>query len=211
MYQVHVSNSFLQAPTLSSALYLLILRFFYRAYEDVSLLSSSVATDTELTPEEAQIFTHLKSTMSDFHPDAHACRARIALVVMDSPMICPWNIRADAAKYISKLYHVSARCRLAFEHESQLLDMCHIISKKEEIVRLVSLNAIISFFFPFLVHLTQFSFHIAAKSSSSMTGSSWRSLSGEFYALTCSTFFFSFVLFLTCLYFHFNPHLPQPG
>ena len=137
MYSVHVSNSFLQAPTLSSALYLLLLRFLYRAYEEVSLLSSSVATDADLTPEEAQIFEHLQVTVNDFHPDAHACRARISLVVMDSPMVCPWNIRLDSAKYISKLYHVSSRCRLSYEHEKQLLEMCHVLARKEEITRYV--------------------------------------------------------------------------
>ena len=135
MYPVHVSNSFLQAPTLSSALYLVLLRFLHRAYEDVSLLTSSVATDTELTPEESQIFQNLKSTLRDFHPDAHACRVKLSLMVMDSPMICPWNIRFDSAKYLSKLNHVSARCRLSYDQEEQLLEHCEVMDVKEGCAR----------------------------------------------------------------------------
>jgi len=56
---VHVSLSFLQTPTLASALYLLALRFLNRDYVDVQRLVSSVSTDTALTLEEACIMKEI--------------------------------------------------------------------------------------------------------------------------------------------------------
>lgn len=53
------------------------------------------------------------------------------MATSDSPMQVPWVIRGEASKYISKLYHVSARCRLSPEEELQLLEYCSEIEQKE--------------------------------------------------------------------------------
>ena len=55
MYPVHVSISFLITPTLSAALYLLLLRFLHRQYSEVAQLSNSISTDAEFTQEERQV------------------------------------------------------------------------------------------------------------------------------------------------------------
>merc|ERR1712159_368340 len=48
LYPVHVSLCFLASTTLASALYLLLLRFLARRYEQVVQLVDSVASDTDL-------------------------------------------------------------------------------------------------------------------------------------------------------------------
>jgi hypothetical protein len=81
---VHVSLSFLQTPTLASALYLLCLRFLGRDHVDVQRLVSSVSTDTELTLEEGAVMKEI-SSIKDGHPDAHAARLHLTLALIDAP------------------------------------------------------------------------------------------------------------------------------
>ena len=59
-YGVHVSGTFLTAPTLGSALYMLVLRLMARDYASASDLFGSISSDSELTGEEAQIFDLLE-------------------------------------------------------------------------------------------------------------------------------------------------------
>jgi hypothetical protein len=122
MYPVHVSLSFMFTPTLSSALYLMLLRFLYRDYEEVFRLSVSISTDTLFSREENFIFQTLAYCNNDLHPNAHACRLKISSVVLDSPVKCPWDITKEIAKYISKISHVSTRCRLTIEEEWSLIE-----------------------------------------------------------------------------------------
>lgn len=60
-------------------------------------------------------------TLSDCAPNAHACRLRISLVTIDSPVQCPWDLTKELFGYIIKLAHVSATCRLLPSEEYQLL------------------------------------------------------------------------------------------
>ncbi|CAE7585777.1 unnamed protein product, partial [Symbiodinium sp. CCMP2456] len=83
-YEVHVSKGFLIAPSFSSAMYLLLLRFLARDYAGVCSLVHAVGTDAELNDEEAQILQVL-GLVEDSHPDALACRCLITLAVMRSP------------------------------------------------------------------------------------------------------------------------------
>ena len=66
-----MSNGFMVAPTLPSALYLLLLRLFYRDYDAAAGLVTAVGTDAEHSPEEGQIF-ELIGRIQDRDPDAHA-------------------------------------------------------------------------------------------------------------------------------------------
>ena len=59
-YEVHVSKGFLIAPSFSSAMYLLLLRFLARDYEGVCSLVHAVGTDAELNDEEDQILKVLR-------------------------------------------------------------------------------------------------------------------------------------------------------
>ena len=55
--------SFLYSTTLASALYLLLLRFLARRYTAVVQLVDTVASDTDLTPEEIEaIIAELEQT-----------------------------------------------------------------------------------------------------------------------------------------------------
>jgi hypothetical protein len=55
MFPVHVSASFLQPPTLSASLYLLLLRFLHRDYTEVAQLTAAISTDAALTSDETQV------------------------------------------------------------------------------------------------------------------------------------------------------------
>ena len=124
LYPVHVSMSFLFSSTLASTLYLLLLRFLSRQYEDAFRLASTIGTDTQLSAEEEQAFKALGRSNSDCHPDAHACRLKISLVTMDAPVVCPWDLTVQASRYVSKLSHISAVCRLELHEELSLLEEC---------------------------------------------------------------------------------------
>ena len=93
VYPVHVSLCFCASPTLASALYLLLLRFLNRQYHAVCTLVDTVSSDTDLTKEEANSLALLNSPKcsADCHPDAHACRLKISLVMLDSPVSPPWG------------------------------------------------------------------------------------------------------------------------
>jgi hypothetical protein len=122
MYPVHVSASFLLTKGLNAALYLMLLRFLHRDYDEVFRLTDSIATDTALNAEGAKIFEALSFTCTDCHPDAHACRLKISLVTIDSGSELPWDLTTEAAKHVVKLAQVAATCRLSLEEELQLLE-----------------------------------------------------------------------------------------
>jgi hypothetical protein len=62
------------------------------------------------------------------HPDAHACRLKIAIVTVDSGVELPFDLTLQAARYAVKLSHVSAACRISLEEELQLLETDGIIA-----------------------------------------------------------------------------------
>jgi hypothetical protein len=126
MYPVHISLSFLYSTTLASALYLLLLRFLNRDYQKCAELVDTISSDVELTEEENQTLQFFSSDLNsiDYHPDADACRLKISLVLMDSPISVPWDLTACMQRYIVKLAHVSANCRLSHDEELILLKHC---------------------------------------------------------------------------------------
>ena len=72
LYPVHLSLGFIFTTTLSSSLYLLLLRFLHRNYEAAFRLADVCTTDTELSAEAALLFNQLSMLNDDGHPDAHA-------------------------------------------------------------------------------------------------------------------------------------------
>jgi thiol-disulfide isomerase/thioredoxin len=126
MFPVHISLSFLYSTTLASALYLLLLRFLNRDYQKVAQLVDTISSDVELTEEENQTLQFLASdkNSADLHPDAHACRLKISFVLLDSPVSVPWDLTTEMQRYIRKLTHVTAGCRLSHEEELMLLKHC---------------------------------------------------------------------------------------
>ncbi|CAJ1357241.1 unnamed protein product [Effrenium voratum] len=99
-YEVHVSKGFLIAPSFSSAMYLLLLRFLARDYGGVCSLVHAVGTDAPLNEEEAQILQVL-GLVEDAHPDALACRCLVTLAVQRSGCPLHWDFRQEFAWYAS--------------------------------------------------------------------------------------------------------------
>ena len=125
LYPVHLSMTFLFTPTLSSALYLLLLRFLNRQYSEVFLLADSCVTDTRLSAEEEQILAQFKHVSDDISPDAHACRLKLHLIMADSSMpALPWDVKAEMNEYLKKRQNISSVCRLSPLEEHTLLCLC---------------------------------------------------------------------------------------
>jgi thiol-disulfide isomerase/thioredoxin len=122
IYPVHLSGAFLLTSSLSSAFYLVLIRLMKRDYEQAAQLISSCFTDTAFSPEEKWIMTLIgKTEADDKHPDAHACRMRLALVCYECGEVIPWEVKGDFSGYVTKYGHVSTSCRLTVEDEQLLL------------------------------------------------------------------------------------------
>eukprot|EP00760_Papus_ankaliazontas_P009215 PhM_4_TR13981/c0_g1_i1/m.81553 len=139
LYPIHVSLSFMFTPTLASALYVLLLRFLHRDYDDVYRLAGSIGTDMEFTKEEKQIFDRV-GRVRDSHPNAHACRAKIGLLTADSPVSCGWYLPFETANAIAKNSLITVACRLPAFEERRLLHICHQLELKMAVIREVAMS-----------------------------------------------------------------------
>ena len=124
LYPIHVSCAYVTSPTLAEALYLTLMRFLARDYEAAFRMIDSIGTDTQYTKEEHGIFQLFQLTMSDMSPDAHACRLKMSLAVLDAPISPPWDVTKEMSWFVSKLAHVSASIRLSWIEQLQLLEKC---------------------------------------------------------------------------------------
>ncbi|KAH8067982.1 hypothetical protein JL721_7202 [Aureococcus anophagefferens] len=122
LYAVHVSMAFLMPRGLPSALYLLLLRLLKRDYAGAFRLCDSVASDVALGVDEAAIFTALGEANDDRAPEAHAVRLKVSLVTAESGEALPWDLTTELSRYVAKLPHVGACCRLALRDELRLLE-----------------------------------------------------------------------------------------
>ena len=123
LYPAHISLSFLVCPTLASSLYLLLLHFLHRDYARTFKLANSVGVDYAFSDEERNLFRALGHANGDVHPDAHACRLKIASVLDKSASRAspPWDVAVEAHGHATKLSHVSAVCHLTPIEELALL------------------------------------------------------------------------------------------
>ena len=123
LYEVHLSQTFLYTPTPTAALYLLLLKFQHRLYDEVARLVLSIATDSRYQDEPFHVFSHLQTVVDDQHPDACACKVKIGVVTGDADMQLPMRLDLEMALYVQKLHHVSASCRLTLEEEQRALQL----------------------------------------------------------------------------------------
>lgn len=82
LYAIHASRCFIFAPTSSSALYLLLLRFIHGEFEEVCKSADAAHLfDIGVEPEENQIWAVLNTLDANKmpHPDAHATRLKLWL------------------------------------------------------------------------------------------------------------------------------------
>jgi len=134
LYRVHASHSFLFTPTFESALYLLLLRFLHRDYEEVFRLADSCANDMPLTAEQAQIFEQLEYLGVDLNPNAHACRLKLSLATMASgSMRPPWSPQREMEQYLVKYAQVFSSCRLTEREEIRLLESFDFAAERHAI------------------------------------------------------------------------------
>ena len=132
VYTVHISHTFLLAETLSSSLFLLILYLLARSYSMATRLAETCEIDAALSAEEAYVMRMMERTTHDQHPDAHACRLKVALavsyseerLVLKDEQGKAWELDKEYAQYIKKVAHVSAASRLSLEEELQLVELC---------------------------------------------------------------------------------------
>jgi hypothetical protein len=130
LYPVHVSSSFLLAPTLASSLYLLLLRFLAREHTDAFRLAANVGTDAQLSPQERQIFDAFGDVKgSGIHPEAHAVRCKVSLHTLDSPLDYGWYVPTEAALYLCRRSRISATCRLSDVEEELLMKIMYDFAK----------------------------------------------------------------------------------
>tara|TARA_A100001015_G_scaffold259764_1_gene303937 strand:+ start:46 stop:2070 length:2025 start_codon:yes stop_codon:yes gene_type:complete len=135
LYPVHLSRCFLFTPTLASGMYLLLLRWIDGQYGEVFQLADFCVTDTPLKPDEEQIFAQLMEIGgADPHSDAVACRVKMTLVFSGTPMAMlreemggnQWDPTAQMQAYLSRIAHVSGRCRLSRAEEMLVLELCQV-------------------------------------------------------------------------------------
>ena len=123
IYPIHQSGSFLVITSMASALYMIILRLLRRDYVQAARLITNSLPDSAFTAEESWILSHVKKTESDSHPDAHACRLRLALICIEhSPNTIDWSVEEDLHNYLQKYSHVSSDCRLSYNEERLLIE-----------------------------------------------------------------------------------------
>eukprot|EP00755_Sulcionema_specki_P005608 Sspe_Gene.33212::Locus_16237_Transcript_1_1_Confidence_1.000_Length_12018::g.33212::m.33212 len=134
LYPVHISLSFLLTPTLASSLYLLLLRFQHRIYDDSFRLAGMTGTDAQLTSQEENVFNAIGQIV-DVHPEAHACRCRISLQTVDSPLELEWYVPKEAYHYLVKKSKISATCRLNQAEELLLMTLVDSTEKKMDIIQ----------------------------------------------------------------------------
>jgi hypothetical protein len=127
VYPVHLSHAFLFTPSLAAALYLMLLFFHARRYEEVFELAPACVSDAALAPTERALFERLRALSDDVAPDAHACRLRISLATLAAPAMATaalWDVAEEAEGYFSKRNAVCAACRLSEAEESHVLALC---------------------------------------------------------------------------------------
>eukprot|EP00808_Paulinella_micropora_P012642 g44173.t1 len=113
VYTVHRSAAFLLAPSLSASLYLVSLALYAGEYEQCSRIVTDCQNDTTFSMEQAYMSKMAANTFSvDRHPDACACRVRLALVIFESGETPAWDWEADVDSYIRYIDRVSWECRL---------------------------------------------------------------------------------------------------
>ena len=123
--QVHASNEFVIYSSVGATLYWAFAKLLAREYEQAYAAIGSCGTDMRLRHDEAFMVRLFQCTTDDKHPDAHACRVKLRLVLLHSPPMPPDNecwpklddFTDEFCCYLTKRSHVSMACRLSYAEE----------------------------------------------------------------------------------------------
>eukprot|EP01107_Rhizomastix_libera_P015447 TRINITY_DN5841_c0_g1_i1.p1 TRINITY_DN5841_c0_g1~~TRINITY_DN5841_c0_g1_i1.p1 ORF type:complete len:4156 (-),score=944.82 TRINITY_DN5841_c0_g1_i1:134-11092(-) len=130
LYPVHNSKTFLITPTLSSLMYLVLIRFLTRNYIQAHSLVESCTVDTSFTAEEKWVFDQMAKASNDAHPDAHALRLKLFEMILYSSNIAPFELHTECDGYLRKISHVGSYAKLTEEEELDLLPRCKTASTR---------------------------------------------------------------------------------
>ena len=103
---------------------------FHKAFKEAEACS----VDVPFTAEEAWVWGQFERSIDDAHPDAHAVRLKLALAVQYSRSSnkVKWEQHREMDRYLAKLGHVTASCRLTYEEE---LDALHLSKQATPIIK----------------------------------------------------------------------------
>jgi hypothetical protein len=123
LYPIHASGFFLSSKSISSSLYLLLLKLMNRKYDDAFKLIEGCVSDMPLTPQEKQIYDLIATVKDDVNPEMHACRLKLYFVTYGCRDIMPYQfvMENEMYQYISKLKYITATCRLTCDEEEFIL------------------------------------------------------------------------------------------
>ena len=134
LYEVHPCDQFVTFNSIGATLYWAFLKLLHREYIDAYTTIVSCGTDMRLSWTEHTLLKYFKNCDDDHHPNAHACRLKLRLVLKHSPIFPDdWPIIKDHegdsspladeySSYITKRSHVSLACRLSHLEETILND-----------------------------------------------------------------------------------------
>ena len=85
LYEVHASKAFVMFKSIGAALHWGSTKLLHREYSAAFAAIGSCLTDMPLRPSEVELISSFKSSNRDFHPDSHACRLKLFLVLKNNP------------------------------------------------------------------------------------------------------------------------------
>ena len=132
LYPIHTSKCFLLPKSLSSSLYLLLLRMLNKQYREAFEMIESCYVDTPFTAEESWVFDQFSRIKDDMHPDAHASKIKLSIAVSFNRSTYQWELHEELTKYIKKIEHVSSYCKLSEEEE---LEAAHLSKAGSRTIR----------------------------------------------------------------------------
>ena len=135
--QVDLLCTCLVAPTRAAAMYCSLLQLLSGEYAQAMRSLDACATNTQMMPYERWVLSMVAQSTKDLHPNAIACRLRLASVALDLNDFrggsaaedhdvlfhVPWELKADVVAYVQRLPLVSGHLRLR-------ADLCPISARE---------------------------------------------------------------------------------
>ena len=126
-FPVHPSNAFVTFKSVGATIYWAFCKFMHRQYADAFSAINSCATDMPLRWSEKVILGYFALGNDDKHPNAHACRLKLRLSLLHSP-IKYWPICSDekGGAAVSFGEGGDSNCTLVQEYKAYLTKRCHV-------------------------------------------------------------------------------------